>query len=150
MQKLVKFITSFFYLGHSPITPGTFGSLGGVAVYYLVRSNVILYAFTIFFLFMLGWLFTAEAERIYKSKDAKMIVIDEASGMLLALFCVPYSLACIIAGFILFRVFDITKVPPARQLEKFTGAYGVMLDDVIAAVYTNIILQLVFRVILPR
>lgn len=149
MRKLVKFITSFFYLGHSPFTPGTFGSLGGVAVYYLVKDRCILHAFTLVFLFMLGWLFTAEAERIYKRKDAKMIVIDEASGMLLALFCVPYSLVCVILGFILFRLFDITKIPPARQLEKFTGAYGVMLDDVIAAIYTNIILQLVFRVIHP-
>ena len=149
MQKLVKFITSFFYLGHSPFTPGTFGSLGGVAVYYLVKDRVILYAFTMVFLFMLGWLFTAEAERIYKRKDAKMIVIDEASGMLLALFCVPYSLVSVIVGFILFRIFDITKIPPARQLEKFTGAYGVMLDDVIAALYTNIILQITFRAIHP-
>jgi len=149
MQKLVKFITSFFYLGHSPFTPGTFGSLGGVAVYYLVKDRVILYAFTMVFLFMLGWLFTAEAERIYKRKDAKMIVIDEASGMLLALFCVPYSLVSVIVGFILFRIFDITKIPPARQLEKFTGAYGIMLDDVIAAIYTNIILQMIFRVIHP-
>ena len=149
MQKLVKFITSFFYLGHSPFTPGTFGSLGGVAVYYLVKDRVILYAFTMVFLFMLVWLFTAEAERIYKRKDAKMIVIDEASGMLLALFCVPYSLVSVIVGFILFRIFDITKIPPARQLEKFTGAYGIMLDDVIAAIYTNIILQMIFRVIHP-
>lgn len=146
MRKHVKLITSFFYIGHSPFMPGTLGSLAGLVVYLLVKDSVLLYGFAMLFLFTLGVMFSSEAERVYKRKDARMIVIDEACGMMLALFLVPARVASIIAGFLLFRIFDIIKPPPAKRVEKFTGAFGVMFDDIIAAIYTNIILQLIFRV----
>jgi len=145
MRKRIKLITSFFYLGHSPFMPGTMGSLGGLVVYFMVRSNDILYAFSILFLFTLGVLFAGEAEKIYKHKDPRMIVIDEACGMLLALFFVPFSIPAVILGFFLFRIFDILKPPPAKRMERKTGALGIMFDDIIAALYTNIILQVIFR-----
>jgi phosphatidylglycerophosphatase A len=91
-------------------------------------------------------IFSSEAERVYKRKDAQMIVIDEACGMMLSMFLVPYSLWVMILGFVLFRTFDILKPPPARNIENFSGAFGVMFDDVIAAMYTNFILQIVTRV----
>lgn len=146
MKRLVKITTSFFYLGHSPFMPGTLGSLAGLLIYFVVKDKFPIYAFSIVFLFMLGILFSAEAERIYKRKDAQMIVIDEACGMMLSLFLVPYNLWLAILGFILFRVFDILKPPPARRIEKFSGAFGVMFDDIIAAMYTNFILQIIARV----
>jgi phosphatidylglycerophosphatase A len=145
MKKKIKLITSFFYLGHSPFAPGTMGSLGGLLVYFLVKNNDVLYGFTILFLFVLGIMFAGEAERIYKRKDAGMIVIDEACGMLLALFFIPFSVFTVVAGFIIFRIFDILKPPPAKQMEKLTGSLGVMFDDVIAALYTNIILHVIVR-----
>ena len=146
MRKKAKMIASFFYLGHSPFMPGTVGSLGGLIAYFLVVHNDILYAFSILFLFTLGVLFAGEAEKMYKRKDASMIVIDEATGMLLSLFCVPFSMFAVILGFFLFRIFDILKPPPARKMEKLTGALGIMFDDIIAALYTNLILQVIFRV----
>ena len=146
MRRLIKITTSFFYIGHSPFMPGTIGSLGGLAVYFLVRNNDLLYGFTILFLFLLGIIFSGEAEKIYKRKDAQMIVIDEACGMMLSLFLLPYNLWIMIAGFILFRTFDIIKPPPARAIEKFSGAFGIMFDDIIAAIYTNFILQITCRV----
>jgi len=146
MKKRIKLVTSFFYLGHSPFMPGTMGSLGGLVVYFLVKNNDILHAFAILFLFFLGVLFAGEAEKIYKHKDAQMIVIDEACGMLLALFFVPFNLFSVLLGFFLFRIFDILKPPPARRLEKLTGSLGVMFDDIVAAIYTNLILQIIFRV----
>ncbi len=145
MRKRIKLITSFFYLGHSPFMPGTVGSLGGLVVYFLVRSNDILYGFSILFLFVLGIIFSGEAEKIYKRKDAKMIVIDEACGMLLALFLVPMCALSVILGFFLFRILDILKPPPAKRMEKLTGSLGVMFDDIVAAIYTNLILQVIFR-----
>ena len=150
MKRLAKLIATFFYIGHSPWAPGTFGSLAGLGIYFLVKNNIILYGFTIMFLFALGIIFTTEAERVYKRKDARMIVIDEVSGMLLALFMVPYSIASAVIGFILFRLFDITKPPPARRIEKISGAFGIMFDDIIAAIYTNVILQVVLRAILHQ
>ena len=146
MRKRAKLISSFFYLGHSPFMPGTMGSLGGLAIYFLVRNNEILYAFSVLFLFLLGVMFAGEAEKIYKKKDAGMIVIDEACGMMLTLFFVPDNIFLIILGFFLFRIFDILKPPPARRMERLTGSMGVMFDDIIAALYANLILQLVSRV----
>ena len=128
--------------------PGTLGSLAGLVVYLLVKDSVLLYGFAMLFLFTLGVMFSSEAERVYKRKDARMIVIDEACGMMLALFLVPATAASIITGFLLFRIFDILKPPPAKRVEKFTGAFGIMFDDIIAAIYTNLILQAIFRNIL--
>lgn len=146
MRRLVKITTSFFYLGHSPLMPGTLGSIGGLLVYFVVKDKLPIYAFSILFVFLLGIIFSAEAERIYKRKDPQMIVIDEACGMMLSLFLVPYNFWIMILGFILFRAFDITKPPPARAIEKFSGAFGIMFDDIIAAIYTNFILQIICRI----
>ena len=146
MRMPIKLITSFFYLGHSPVMPGTLGSLAGLVVYLLVKDSALLYGFAMLFLFTLGVMFSSEAERVYKRKDARMIVIDEACGMMLALFLVPATTVSIITGFLLFRIFDIIKPPPAKRVEKITGAFGVMFDDIIAAVYTNLILQAIFRI----
>lgn len=145
MRRLIKITTSFFYLGHSPFMPGTLGSLAGLVIYFVVKDKFPIYAFSLIFLFVLGILFSAEAEKIYKRKDAEMIVIDEACGMMLSLLLVPYNLWLMILGFILFRVFDILKPPPARRIEKFSGAFGIMFDDIIAAIYTNLILQIISR-----
>jgi len=150
MRKRVKFITSFFYLGHSPFMPGTVGSLGGLAVYFLVRNNEILYAFSILFLFFLGVLFAGEAEKIYKRKDSGQIVIDEACGMLISLFFVPYSIFAVILGFLLFRIADILKPWPARKMERLTGSLGIMFDDIVAALYTNFILQVIIRILISN
>jgi phosphatidylglycerophosphatase A len=146
MRRLIKITTSFFYLGHSPFIPGTLGSLAGLLIYFVVKDKFPIYAFSIGFLFTLGMLFSAEAEKIYKRKDAQMIVIDEACGMMLSLFLVPYNIWIALLGFLLFRIFDILKPPPARAIEKFSGSFGVMFDDIIAAIYTNFILQIVARV----
>jgi len=123
------------------------GSLGGLVVYFLVRNNDILYGFSILFLFILGMLFAGEAEKVYKRKDAKMIVIDEACGMLLSLYFVPYSMFSVVLGFFIFRILDILKPWPAKRMERLTGATGVMFDDIVAAIYTNIILQVIFRIV---
>ncbi|MFA5146365.1 MAG: phosphatidylglycerophosphatase A [Candidatus Omnitrophota bacterium] len=145
MKRHIKLITSFFYIGHSPVMPGTLGSIAGLIVYFVVNKSILLYGYSIAFLFMLGMIFSAEAERIYKRKDARMIVIDEACGMLLALYLIPARPVLILLGFLLFRIFDITKPFPAKRVEKVSGAFGVMFDDIIAALYTNLILQMVSR-----
>ena len=79
-----------------------------------------------------------------------MIVIDEACGMLLALVFVPMNLFSVILGFFIFRILDILKPPPAKRMEKLTGSLGVMFDDIVAAIYTNLILQIIFRFFLQN
>ena len=150
MRRLIKITTSFFYLGHSPFMPGTLGSLAGLLIYFVVKDKFPIYAFSLLFLFILGVIFSSEAERIYKRKDAQTIVIDEACGMMLSMFLIPYNFWIMWVGFLLFRLFDILKPPPARAIEKFSGAFGVMFDDIIAAIYTNFILQVITRLYHPH
>jgi phosphatidylglycerophosphatase A len=125
--------------------PGTIGSFGGLVIYFFVFDNDFLYALSILLLFALGILFAGEAERHYGIKDPPAIVIDETCGMLLALFFVPPSIYSVILGFIFFRLFDILKPPPMRKIEKMKGSLGIMFDDIAAALYTNIFLQIIFR-----
>jgi phosphatidylglycerophosphatase A len=83
-----------------------------------------------------------QAEIILGRKDSPSIVIDEIAGFLTAMFMVPSGWLFLLTGFLLFRVFDIFKPWPLRRLEGLHGGFGVMLDDVGAGVYTNIVLQI--------
>ena len=86
-----------------------------------------------------GWLCRA-GEKIFAEKDSQKIVVDEIAGFLLANFHLPTKLEIIIAAFLLFRFFDIMKVFPAAQLEARKN--GVLLDDLVAGLYTLVALQL--------
>ena len=81
--------------------------------------------------------------------DAGKIVIDEVVGMWITLWLVPKSLMLYAIGFVLFRVFDILKPLGVRQSQKLPGGWGVMVDDLLAGVYANLILQLFSRILLP-
>lgn len=77
-------------------------------------------------------------------KDDKKVVIDEVAGMLITMLFIPVTLTSLLVGLVLFRFFDIVKPLYIRKLEKVRGGLGVMLDDIVAGVYANIILQLLF------
>lgn len=142
---LVIFISSFFYVGFLPLIPGTFGSLAGLCLYYLIKDNLLSYLVSILILIILGLLLSGEAEKILNKKDARPIVIDEVSGMLLSLVFIPYDFRLVIIAFFIFRLLDTLKPYPAYQLQRLKGGIGVMSDDIIAGIYTNIILQVVLR-----
>ncbi|MCM8789576.1 MAG: phosphatidylglycerophosphatase A, partial [Candidatus Omnitrophica bacterium] len=83
----------------------------------------------------------------FEKKDAKNIVIDETSGMMLSLLFLPYQSKILILGFFIFRLLDTLKPYPAGRIQNIKGSIGVMGDDIVAAVYTNIILQAVTRLV---
>jgi phosphatidylglycerophosphatase A len=91
----------------------------------------------------------ARAEGLFGKRDDGRITIDEVAGMLLSLAFLPYRLEVVVAAFLLFRVFDITKPPPARAAESLPGGLGVMADDLVAGLYANVVGQLLWRVVLP-
>ena len=92
--------------------------------------------------FLLGIITSHNAEKML-GKDSTHIVIDEFCGYLLSVIFLPKSTAYLLSGFLLFRIFDVIKPPPIRKVEEvFPSGYGIMLDDILAAVYTNICLQL--------
>jgi phosphatidylglycerophosphatase A len=84
-------------------------------------------------------------------KDPQFVVIDEVAGQLIALIAVPASWKCLLAGFILFRGFDIVKPPPVRQLERLPEGAGIVIDDVGAGLYALAVMQLLLHFgVLPR
>lgn len=78
-------------------------------------------------------------------KDAKCIVIDEVGGMLLSLIFIPHDIKLVIIAFLLFRILDMLKPYPIDALQNLKGSAGIMSDDLVAGLYTNIILQVVLR-----
>lgn len=142
---IVRLIATFFFVGYTPFIPGTLAS--GVAIFFIwsLRNQPFLYILVTFVITMTGFLVSSSAERILGQKDARQLVIDEVSGMFVSLLFLPVDLKTIFCAFILFRITDAMKVFPADRLEHLSGARGVMLDDLTAGIYTNLILQAVFR-----
>lgn len=129
--------------GYFPIAPGTVGSAVGLVLFFAVRSagqlwiEVAAIALT---LVAGAWAATV-AEGALDRKDPGPVVIDEVHGMLVTMLLVPASLVAMAAGFFLFRFFDIIKPFPADRLERAPGGWGIMLDDLMAGIYANLVLQ---------
>lgn len=138
-----KLISTFFYAGYFPVAPGTFGSLVTlVIIWFLIPTFFyILLPISIGLFFLSVW--SASRAEEFFGKDGSPIVIDEVTGMAISLIFVSKDIKSFAAAFLLFRLFDIVKLPPARTVERFRGGWGVTLDDVIAAVYANLSLHLI-------
>jgi phosphatidylglycerophosphatase A len=134
-------IASACGVGYIPFAPGTFGSAAGLLVWWLVPSSPAAQGLTILALFALGSWAGGVAEKHYGRTDPGLVVIDEVVGMLITLFLNPVGWRGAIAGFLLFRLFDIVKPWPSNRLERLHGGVGVMADDGMAAVYANITLR---------
>lgn len=129
-----------------PFAPGTAGTLGGVLVWFLTKGHVLWHASALVLLFCLGIWSGRAAIKELKDSDPPSVVIDEAAGLLAASFLLPFTIWTAVGVFIIFRIFDIIKPPPVRQLERLGGAWGIMADDIMAGVYTNIVMQICIRI----
>jgi phosphatidylglycerophosphatase A len=143
---LVKSICTFFFIGYLPLIPGTFGSLAGVGLFFLFHGGSSLgYFLLILCLAFLGMAASGKMERMLGRKDPGCIVIDEVVGMLIALSFLPPDAKTVFLAFLMFRIFDTLKPFPADRLQNLHGAAGIMGDDLVAGVYSNIVLQLVLK-----
>ena len=143
MTRLAVFIATFGYSGYFPVAPGTIGSAAGLAVYLLVwwsESRAVELGL-IAVLFAAGVWAGTTAERYFGGIDPGPVVIDEVVGMLITLAFIPVGVSGAIAGFVLFRIFDVIKPYPAGRLESLHGGLGVMADDAMAAIYANVALR---------
>jgi len=127
--------------GYAPVAPGTFGSAAGLIVWWLLPSSPAVQLAAIVVVFALGSWSGSVAETHFKGTDPGPVVLDEVLGMLITLFMNPVGWAGAILGFLLFRVADIVKPYPANRLEALHGGFGIMADDAMAAVYSNIALR---------
>ncbi|MGA1865240.1 MAG: phosphatidylglycerophosphatase A [bacterium] len=140
-------LTTGFGLGYLPVCPGSFGTLEAIGVYFLLlKLSPPFHLGIIIFVFLLGVWISNQAEVIWKKKDPGEIIIDEIVGYLITMGLLPFSLIKAIAGFLLFRIFDIFKPFPIRRIERIGGGWGIMLDDAIAGLYAALILRVLFRI----
>ena len=144
MTRFAVFVATVAYCGYFPIAPGTIGSAAGLIVYLLVwwTQSSALEAALIVVVFLAGAWAGTVAERYFGGIDPGPVVIDEVLGMLITLAFIRVGWPGALAGFVLFRVFDIIKPFPANRLERLHGGVGVMADDAMAAVYANVSLRL--------
>ena len=146
-ERWIKIAATGFGSGYAPLAPGTAGTLVGIPLY-LVFSAMSwpLWLITVAAFTCLAWYISREAEKLFEQKDAQCIVIDEITGFQWTLFLIAPTALRVALGFILFRLFDIVKPFPARFFqERLPGGYGVMGDDLAAALYANLVLQLLVR-----
>ena len=166
---LTAVIATGFYSGYIPWASGTFGTAVGVLLYLIIpvaERNVFL-APLIVVGFIAGVVTSAKVAGIvghqlstsaelakgtfqdnhHETPDPSIVVIDEIVGIWISLFLLPSSWPVIALAFVCFRVFDIIKPPPARQLERIPGGWGIMLDDVAAGIYANLAVRLIILIL---
>lgn len=140
----ILFLATGFYIGYIPFAPGTFGTLAGLPF-------CLLFAFTgaktalILTLIFIGFaiVIAHQAEKDLEKKDPGIIVIDEMAGILATFWGIPLNADTAVLGFYIFRIFDIAKPFPIRYLEKrLPGGLGIVLDDVLAGIFTNVLLRI--------
>jgi phosphatidylglycerophosphatase A len=129
-------------VGYVPFAPGTFGSLVGVLLWYLLPDSPSIQVVAIAIVFIIGSWSGSVAERHFRSTDPSPVVLDEVMGMWITLLMNPVGWQGMTIAFLLFRVFDVIKPYPANKLERLPGGIGVMADDGMAAVYANLALRL--------
>lgn len=141
---LAFFLASCAYAGYFPIAPGTAGSAAGVILDKALRTilSPVIHGVVIVLIIVVGVWVANIVEKESSKKDPSLIVVDEVAGMLLSLYLIPLSWIGLLAGFLLFRLLDIVKPFPCRRAENIPGGAGIMADDLIAGVYTNIVLRL--------
>lgn len=142
MKKIPFFtdlIATGFFTGKMPFMPGTFGSLAAIPLGYAASFFAWPVKAAVFiFIFFAGVAVSDRFEKISGLRDPGCIVIDEIAGLLLVYIIFPFTPLYVICGFLLFRVFDIIKPLPICYLEKLPGGWGIMADDIGAAIYAAI------------
>jgi phosphatidylglycerophosphatase A len=140
----VKLLATWGGSGYAPVASGTFGTLAAIPFYLvLARLSLPLYLVTLVAFFFLACWVSGRAEILFGEQDSGKIVIDEVVGYLVTMAAIPCDWRFVVAGFFLFRFFDIVKIPPARWFDRqMKNGYGVVLDDVAAGVYSWLVLWL--------
>jgi len=144
---LTLLIATWFYIGYSPIAPGTIASVTAIPLLLLLTHFVspLVYCIIVLILLVIGVFVSYKAEGMLRSQDPSQIVIDEVVGFLATMVFIPLELKNIMGGLLLFRLMDITKPFPVGRSEALKWGVGVMADDFISAVYANIILRIIMR-----
>jgi len=142
VNRIVTLFATFFYTGFFPFAPATFATFVFLALYWLVPGGDWIATWTIFIPTLV--LSIPASSRMEKThgKDPHCVVIDEVVGIQVVLLGATPSLAGVIAAFVLFRIFDVWKPYPIDKLQSLPGGWGIVADDVLAGLYSRIVLVL--------
>ena len=153
MRKLILFFATGFGSGYAPVAPGTAGSVVGLVLIWIAwgplwRRAPWLCLLIFAVAFVVSCWISDRAEQIFEQHDDSRIVLDEVLGMAATMFGNPITLGWMVAGFALFRIADVIKPWPASLIDRrVRNGAGVMLDDLAAAIYANIVLHVIVRVL---
>ena len=147
---LIKAFVSVFGIGYIPIAPGTFGSLFAILVWYISINFLNIYLFYVIILVV--FICSFKAINVYlrneNKDDPSEVVVDEFIGQSLPLvFLLQFNVYEVLLAFSSFRLFDILKIYPVNKVENIKGANGVIMDDVVAGIYSLIIIM-IYKIIL--
>ena len=136
-----RFVATFFYLGKLPFAPGSCGSLGALLLWFFIPLTFSVHLSFLIILFVLGVYSSNKMAKYLDDDDPSEVVIDEVVGMGISLFMLPHSLGLYLLAFILFRIFDIFKPLFIYRIQNLSGGWGIMLDDVLAGLFTFILVN---------
>ena len=145
MRTFSKYFVSLLGIGYIPYAPGTFGSVFAIIIWYLSLTlfSVNLFYIVFLFTFLISFKITQIYLDITKKEDPPEVIIDEFLGQSIPLlFVLDHNIFEILLVFSTFRIFDIFKFYPINRAEKLHGAKGVIMDDIIAGIYSLIILMI--------
>ena len=145
-SRKTEVLATFFYLGKVPLMPGTVGTLGAIPLVYLFSLfGHYVYIVLTFLLVLFSVWVSDKYETMVQDHDRKEVVIDEVCGFVMAMFWLPLTWQSFVAAFVLFRLLDIVKPFPISSIDhKVQGGFGTVLDDLVAGIIANLILQFVY------
>ena len=144
-DKTVELFATWFYIGKFPLGPGTLASFVGMLMCFVLANSLVLYVLVFLAVSVIGFSVGDRMEAITGQKDPGSVVIDEVAGIMIAFFLLPMMPSVALVTFFLFRAFDMFKVYPVNKFEELHGSVGIMMDDIIAGLYTCITMHIAIR-----
>jgi len=146
-----RITATFFGTGYLRPAPGSWGSAATILLWWLIARNIstaqlpYVCGGLALFAIAVGIPAATLVARASGKEDPQFVVIDETAGQLITLITAPLTWKCLLAGFILFRAFDIVKPPPIRMLERLPEGTGIVIDDVGAGLYALAVMQVLLH-----
>jgi phosphatidylglycerophosphatase A len=145
IDSIPKICATFFCIGYLPVAPGSITTIVGILISFALMGNPVVYAAVTLIVTVIGFVTSGRAEKAIGKKDPGCIVIDEVAGVMIACFLLPATLPVFWTAFFLFRAFDMFKIYPGNKFEGLGGSSGIMMDDIVAGIYTNAVMHLALR-----
>ncbi len=147
MKEKIYFLTlTFFGVGKIPFAQGTVAALiSGILYFNFISGNKLLEISINFFVLAISFLLIKKVKIFWKDNDPHEVVIDEVAGMFLSFLLLPKSFLVFTVAFVIFRFLDITKIPPIIFFDRMKSPYGILLDDIVCGIMTNIIIRILIE-----